>query len=155
MCTCHYVWYNFHTQFQLLMYIYPHEFNMIHVHHSWIKRSLYLMDKIINDRIWYINVSIQYNMLYSSINMHANTIQNCSNIVCNEGTLKAINQWSINTILFLTHIDLLSLVLNPTQPKNWKWPTLLEIRNQWEQHWDPKEQIQWDTFAVYTMFCYL
>jgi hypothetical protein len=31
------------------------------------------MDKIINDQIWY-NVSIQYNMLYSSINMHANII---------------------------------------------------------------------------------
>jgi hypothetical protein len=33
-----------------------------------------LMDKIINDQIWY-NVSIQYNMFYSSINMHANIIQ--------------------------------------------------------------------------------
>jgi hypothetical protein len=44
-------------------------------------------------QIWY-NVSTQYNMLYSSINMHANIIQNCSNVVCNEGTLKALTQWS-------------------------------------------------------------
>jgi hypothetical protein len=51
------------------------------------------MDKIINDQIWY-NVSIQYVMLYSSINTHANIIQKISNVVCNEGTLKALIQWS-------------------------------------------------------------
>jgi hypothetical protein len=84
-------WYNSHTQCQLLMYI--SSWIQYDVHHSWMKKSLYLMDKIINDQIWY-NVSIQYNMLYSSINMHANIIQNCSNVICNGGTLKALTQWS-------------------------------------------------------------
>jgi hypothetical protein len=84
-------WYIFHTQCQLLMYI--SSWIQYDVRHSWMKKSLYLVDKIINDQIWY-NVSIQYNMLYSSINMHANIIQNCSNVVCNGGTLKALTQWS-------------------------------------------------------------
>jgi len=79
-------WYIFHTQCQLLVYI--SSWIQYDVHHSWMKKSLYLVDKIINDQIWY-NVSIQYNMLYSSINMHANIIQNCSNVICNGGTLKA------------------------------------------------------------------
>jgi len=46
-------WYNFHTQCQLVMYI--SSWIQYDVHHSWIKKSLYLMDKIINDQILYIN----------------------------------------------------------------------------------------------------
>jgi hypothetical protein len=41
-------WYNFHTQCQLLMYI--SSWIQYDVHHSWMKKSLYLMDKIINDQ---------------------------------------------------------------------------------------------------------
>ncbi len=94
---------------------YPHEFNMMYIIHewSWMKKSLYLMDKIINDQIWY-NVSIQYNMFYSSINMHANIIQNCSNVVCNGGTLKALpNDLDLK---YNTCLDLYRLVESGFEP---------------------------------------
>jgi len=104
--------YDFHTQCQLLMYI--SLWIQYDVHHPWMKKSLYLMDKIINDQIWY-NVSIQYNMLYSSINTHANIIQNCSNVVCNEGTLPNDLDLKYNTCLDLYRLVESGFEPNPIQ----------------------------------------